>query len=112
MVGMSFFDRVVELRDSIQNGLRVESVFLCVERSHRWFRHLARMPPGHPTGETVSGMANWEEAPGADLEHAEEILSAGLEMPCVLLEELGLATEVAAPATQTRISGGRQSNHF
>ena len=40
------------LRDRVRSsvipeGLRVEPLLLCVERSQlRWFRHLVRMPPG------------------------------------------------------------------
>ena len=51
---MGFFCRVagVSLRDrvrssAIREGLGVEPLLLCVERSQlRWFRHLMRMPPG------------------------------------------------------------------
>ena len=51
---MGFLRRVagVSLRDRVRSsvireGLGVEPLLLCVERSQlRWFRHLVRMPPG------------------------------------------------------------------
>ena len=51
---MVFFRRVAgfSLRDKVRSsaiweGLGVEPLLLCVERSQlRWFRHLMRMPPG------------------------------------------------------------------
>ena len=46
VAGISLQDRVRSL--AIREGLGVEPLLLCVERSQlRWFRHLARMPPGH-----------------------------------------------------------------
>ncbi len=46
VAGVSLKDKV---RSSVmREGLAVESLLLCVERSQlRWFGHLLRMPPGH-----------------------------------------------------------------
>ena len=69
---MGFLRRVagVSLRDRVRSlvtreGLGVEPLLLCVERSQlRWFRHLVRMPPGriprevfqaHPAGRRPRG---------------------------------------------------------
>ena len=58
---MGFLRRVagVSLRDrvrssAIREGLRVEPLLLCKERSQlRWFGHLVRMPPGRIPGEVL-----------------------------------------------------------
>jgi len=48
--GLSLRDRVTSL--VIREGLGVEPLLLCIERSQmRWLRHLVGMPPGHLSSE-------------------------------------------------------------
>lgn len=65
VAGLSIRDRGRSL--DIPEELRVELLFLCVERSQlRWFGHLVKMPPvRHPDG------------PGADPGHDGAIISPG-----------------------------------
>ncbi|XP_049899777.1 uncharacterized protein LOC126389867 [Epinephelus moara] len=83
--GLSFRDRVRS--SDIREGLRVEPLLLHIERSQlRWFGHLVRMP---------SGRLPWGSRGRAD--------GSGWGEDC-----LGFFAEAAAPATRTRISGGRR----
>ena len=62
VAGLSLSDRVRS--SDIQKRLRIEPLFLCIERSElRWFRHLVRMPHGRLSGEAFwiwpSGRRPW-----------------------------------------------------
>uniref|UniRef100_A0A8C6M4A0 Reverse transcriptase domain-containing protein n=1 Tax=Nothobranchius furzeri TaxID=105023 RepID=A0A8C6M4A0_NOTFU len=120
-VEMSFLRRVagLSLRDrvrssDIREGLGVEPLLLRIERSQlRWFGHLVRMPPGRLPGEV------FRACPGSTQDTLERLhLQSGPGTPRGPAggaggegrgeDSLELPSWDAAPATRTRISGGRQ----
>ncbi|XP_049451749.1 acetylserotonin O-methyltransferase 2 isoform X2 [Epinephelus fuscoguttatus] len=122
VAGLSLRDRVRS--SDIREGLGVDPLLLHIERSQlRWFGHLVRMPFGHLLLDASLGRCFRHVQPGGDLGPPQDTLEglhhpAGLGTPRGSLGRadgsgwgedcLGFFAEAAAPATQTRISGGRR----
>jgi len=71
---ISLRDRVRSL--VIPDGLRVEPLLLCIERSQmRWLGHLVRMPPGRLPGEVFRAGPTWRRPQGRPRTHWRDYVS-------------------------------------
>ena len=92
---------------AIQEGLEVEVLLLCVERSQlRWFGLLTRMPPGRLPKEVFLARPTGRRPRGGLRTRWRDYISLVRVSRCGLGKgSLRLATETAAPATRFWRSG-------